>query len=140
MISMVFFPILGSAPQPRYTGPYRVERRVGEVNYVIATPDRRKTSRLCHINMLKRYCERDAAAKVMVPVEGIVSAVALSSTASAAHFTSAPTQRGPVALLLGEVGVHYPAAKVVEGRLKNSEILSDLIFFFHHYLIQSMKI
>ena len=51
---MVFLPILGSALQPRYTGPYLVERRVGDVNYVIATPDRRKRSRLCHINMLKR--------------------------------------------------------------------------------------
>ena len=71
VISMVFFPILGSAPQPRYTGPYRVERRVGEVNYVIATPDRRKTSRLCHINMLKRNCERDAAVVINDPVERI---------------------------------------------------------------------
>ena len=54
-----------------------------EVNCVLATPDRRMTSCLFHINMLKRYCERDAAAKVNVPVEWIDSAVALSSTASA---------------------------------------------------------
>lgn len=35
---LVLLPILGFALQARYTGPYRVERRVGDVNYVIATP------------------------------------------------------------------------------------------------------
>jgi hypothetical protein len=64
---MVLLPILGSALQQRCTGSYRV----GEVNYVIATPDRRKTSRLCHINMLKRNCERDAAVVINDPVERI---------------------------------------------------------------------
>ena len=39
----------------RYSGPYVIERKVGDLDYVIATPDRRKRAQLCHLNMLKPY-------------------------------------------------------------------------------------
>ena len=47
-------------------------KRVGNVNYVIHTSDRRKTQRLCHVNMLKSYWERGDVAKVAIvaPVSG----------------------------------------------------------------------
>ena len=45
--------------EARYCGPYRVVDRVGRVAYVISTPDKRKTQRICHVNMLKAYNERD---------------------------------------------------------------------------------
>ena len=47
-------------------------KRVGDVNYVIHTPDHRKTQRLCHVNMLKSYWEREDVARVatVVPVCG----------------------------------------------------------------------
>ena len=35
-----------------------IARKVSDVDYVIDTPDRRKSQRLCHINMLKEYQER----------------------------------------------------------------------------------
>ena len=50
--------------QARFCGPYIVTKRVGNVNYIIDTPDRRRTQHLCHINMLKKYCERDDVASV----------------------------------------------------------------------------
>ena len=45
--------------QARYFGPYTVERKASELNYIITTPDRRKQKQLCHINMLKEYVDRD---------------------------------------------------------------------------------
>ena len=36
-------------------GPYEVIKKVDEVNYIFNTPGRRKTQRLCHVNMLKQY-------------------------------------------------------------------------------------
>ena len=52
-------------------------KRVGDVIYVIHTPDRRKTQRLCHVNMLKSYWERGEVAKVATtaPVCGHVEDV-----------------------------------------------------------------
>ena len=32
---------------------------MGEVDYIVKTPDRRKRWQLCHINMLKEYVERN---------------------------------------------------------------------------------
>ncbi|KAJ8346701.1 hypothetical protein SKAU_G00281020 [Synaphobranchus kaupii] len=45
----------------RFSGPYMVVRKVGACNYVISTPERRQKTRLCHINLLKLYVERDTA-------------------------------------------------------------------------------
>ncbi|KAK5902645.1 hypothetical protein CesoFtcFv8_007881 [Champsocephalus esox] len=35
------------------------DKKLGETNYVIQTPDRRRPTRVCHINMLKKYCTRE---------------------------------------------------------------------------------
>ena len=39
---LVLLPILGSALQARYTGPYEIKHKVSDRDYVIATPDRRQ--------------------------------------------------------------------------------------------------
>lgn len=52
---LVLLPIPGSVFQAKFTGPYVVKRKVSDTNYIINTPDRRRKSRVCHINMLKRY-------------------------------------------------------------------------------------
>ena len=44
-----------------YTGPYTVEKRVGEVGYLLSTTGEKKKSRLVHVNMLKRYRDREGA-------------------------------------------------------------------------------
>jgi len=36
-----------------------VEQQLGPVDYVVSTPDRRKTKRVCHVNLLKAYHEQD---------------------------------------------------------------------------------
>ena len=56
---LVLFPIPGHPLQARYHGPYVIESKVGEVDYIVKTPDRRKSRQLCHINMLKEYVDRN---------------------------------------------------------------------------------
>ncbi|XP_071824592.1 uncharacterized protein [Apostichopus japonicus] len=56
---LVLFPIPGHPLRARYHGPYTVESKVGEVDYIVKTPDRRKSRQLCHINMLKEYVDRN---------------------------------------------------------------------------------
>ena len=50
---LALLPIPGRPLQPRYFGPYTVEKKARDLNYIITTPDRRKQKKLCHINFLK---------------------------------------------------------------------------------------
>ncbi|KAK4296090.1 hypothetical protein Pmani_031391 [Petrolisthes manimaculis] len=45
----------------KFCGPYKVLKKESSVNYLISTPDRRKKTRLVHINLLKEYKSRDVA-------------------------------------------------------------------------------
>jgi len=56
---LALLPIPGKPLQANYHGPYVIVQKLGPVDYVIATPERRKTKRVCHVNLLKAYHERD---------------------------------------------------------------------------------
>jgi hypothetical protein len=49
--------IPGHPLQARY-GPYEIESKLSDVNYVVKTPGRHKEKRVCHINTLKEYFDR----------------------------------------------------------------------------------
>ena len=55
---LVLLPVVGSCLQAKFCGPYEVERKMSDTDYVIKTPDRKKKSRVCHVNMLKKCCPR----------------------------------------------------------------------------------
>ena len=57
---LVLFPVLGQTLQASYQGPFTIERKLNDVDYVIMTPGRRKSRQLCHVNMLKSYCRRES--------------------------------------------------------------------------------
>lgn len=52
---LILLPEPGSALHARFTGPYSVKEKLSETDYVVRTPDRRRKTRVCHINMLKRF-------------------------------------------------------------------------------------
>jgi len=52
---LVLLPTPGKPFHSKYFGPYKVIRQVGPVAYLIATPEKRRIERICHVNMLKRY-------------------------------------------------------------------------------------
>ena len=55
---LVLFPVVGNPLQAKYTGPYKVVKKISDTNYLVKTPDRRKETQVCHFNMLKAYHEK----------------------------------------------------------------------------------
>ena len=55
---LLLLPIHNDALKAKYHGPYTVERRVNNLNYIVNTPDRRKSTQLCHVNLMKKYHDR----------------------------------------------------------------------------------
>ena len=55
---LVLFPVVGNPLQAKYSGPYKVVKKISDTNYLVKTPDRRKGTQVCHINMLKAYHEK----------------------------------------------------------------------------------
>ena len=55
---LVLFPVVGNPLQAKYTGPYKVVKKISDTNYLVKTPGRRKETQVCHINMLKAYHEK----------------------------------------------------------------------------------
>ena len=44
--------------RPKYSGPYKVIKKISDTNYLVRTAGRRKETQVCHINMLKAYHEK----------------------------------------------------------------------------------
>ena len=62
---LALLPVTGNTFQARYFGPYLIEKKENDLNYVIITPDRRKSKQLCHVNMLKPYLERKSGVQIV---------------------------------------------------------------------------
>ena len=63
---LVLLPVPGNVLKARNQGPHEVERKVSELDYVIKTPGHRKSTKFCHINMLKSYFDRSRSYEVLV--------------------------------------------------------------------------
>lgn len=111
---LVLLPVVGSALQAKFSGPYVVDRKVSETDYVIQTPDRKKKTRVCHLNMLKRYVEREN------DVDS--SPVALVASVSVAQPSYSPQ----------DDGLDDRHGTVSCARLRNSEILKNLDGYLKH--------
>jgi hypothetical protein len=70
---LMLLPIPGSPLELKLHGPYVVAEKLGPVDYVISTPERRKTRRVCHVNLLRPYRQRDL--KLFPDLPGIVRSV-----------------------------------------------------------------
>ena len=64
---LAYIPISGSPLSAKFHGPYEVKKKVNKTNYIIKTPDRRKSTQLIHINLLKAYVDKDPAGDSSVP-------------------------------------------------------------------------
>lgn len=105
---LVLLPIPGSALSNKFSGPYVVEKKLSDTNYVIQTPDRRRGTRVCHVNMLKPYYIREA--------QDGSSTNQKMKTAVALITESSPDDDGLV--------MHNATPQ--GARLSNSEVLSNL--------------
>lgn len=114
---LVLLPTPGSILQAKFASPYLIERRLNETNYVVATPDRKSKSCVCHVNRLKAYVNR-------------------TSSESNAKQTSSPLAR--TAAMVNVVMKFSLEEDDFQGRdvsptcLQNSTILQNLPSFFSH--------
>ncbi|XP_066941426.1 uncharacterized protein [Macrobrachium rosenbergii] len=56
---LVLLPIPGNSLKATFQGPWKVLKKVNNVNFLVETPDRRKPHQLVHINMMKTFHERE---------------------------------------------------------------------------------
>ena len=66
---LLYMPNKRDSLSARFCGPYAVKEKVSIVNYVISTPDKRKKSKLVHINLLKLYRSRQLGDNLVKDVE-----------------------------------------------------------------------
>jgi len=101
-------PLIHSPFQARFGGPYTVLQKVTDQNYILSTPNRRKATQLCHINLLKPYYCRESK-----PVSAVAAA-------------GSPFSRGE------DDEVVAPDDGLLHGRLSNSETLTNLPLLLAH--------
>ena len=70
---LALLPVPGKPLQARYFGPYLIDKKLSDLNYILITPDRRKQKQLCHVNMLKPYIDRNNPKNVVVQPVNVVS-------------------------------------------------------------------
>jgi len=104
---LVLWPGIGGTMQARYQGPYVVERKLSDTNYVIQTPDRRKPRQLCHINMLRLY--KDRGVEGQVPDDNYVNITVPEGLEEKVDDIDVTDE---------EIGIHV--------KLQNSQILNNL--------------
>lgn len=55
---LALLPIVSSPFQAKFTGLFTVLRQLSDQNYLLSTPRCRKSTQLCHVNLLKPYYTR----------------------------------------------------------------------------------
>lgn len=124
---LALLPIANSPFLAKYTGPYKIVRKVSDLNYLLSTPNRRRSTQLCHINLLKSYYSRfpvSAAAES----SDLVIPVSLAAVVGAPRAIETPYMGAESS---GE-DVVGPDDCVLKPRLRNSEKLAELNTLFGH--------
>jgi len=121
---LVLLPVPGSSLSARFFGPYVVKQKMSETDYMLYTPDRKRQTRVCHINMIKAYHDREMPE---VKASDETAGPAVSSVAIAVELK-------PFSGISGadEDGVVLRNAPQQCARLANSEILEDLHSYLNH--------
>ena len=114
---LVLLPVPGAALSARFSGPYAIERKLSETDYVLQTPDRKRQSRVCHINILKAYHTRPVTQAVECPERPADTAV---PSVTAAGVVSAHV------LDMGGDGLELRNTQQQCARLANSQMLLSL--------------
>ena len=70
---LVLLSIPGRPLQARYFGPYTIDKKTSDLNYISNTPGRHKNKHMCHLNMLKEHFDRDSSISKPITVVNTVS-------------------------------------------------------------------
>ena len=116
---LVLLPIPGSALSARFSGPHAILKKISNTNYVVGTPNRRRKSRVCHVNMLKPFHVREV---------GLVVAEQVSD--GSGHI-DIQCESSPVP---EDDGLVLRASPAQQARLCNSKMLTKLPEHLNHLL------
>ncbi|XP_068213909.1 uncharacterized protein [Palaemon carinicauda] len=64
---LVLLPMSGNSLKAEFVGPWKVLKKINNVNYLIETPDRRRKTHICHVNTIKTFTDRSVEESV-VPI------------------------------------------------------------------------
>ena len=92
-------------------------KKISDVNYIVHTPERRKSKRLCHINMLKKYVNRDSSLECCV---GLVTLVSIPDAANEQLISEDSIEN------LNDPDIQINSKMLSSPRLNNSDILNNL--------------
>lgn len=112
---LVLLPVAGAALQARFSGPYMVDRKLSDTNFLIPPLDRKKKSRVVYINMLKWYIDRTSCGNLAT----IVAPVASVSVLSPSYDPQ-------------DDGLEDQRSSLLGARLKNSKVMNDLDSYLAH--------
>ncbi|KAL3979168.1 gamma-glutamyltranspeptidase / glutathione hydrolase / leukotriene-C4 hydrolase [Sarotherodon galilaeus] len=115
---LTLLPVPGSSLQAKFCGPYTVQEKLSDTDYVIGTPDRRRKRRVCHVNLMKPYFVRDAGVNS--------SSSPAAPSAVPVVVPASPSQYSPES-----DGLVFVCAEGCS-RLRNSEILHNLKSHLKH--------
>ncbi len=113
---LVLLPFQGHPLQAKFSGPYRIIKQVSPTNYVVSTPDRRRSQRLCHLNMLLPY---HARATPDDPEEGKVTLCVTDASPDETEEEEEEDYASP--LPLSSARTWESNSKVMEYKLKHVE-------------------
>lgn len=103
---LVLLAMPGSALQQRFSGPYTVTKKLSDTNYLICTPDRRRKSRMVHVNMLKPYVKGNSTPTALtVKPSAVVASLSTADDVVEQEF-SVPTGRLLNSLILNDLDLH----------------------------------
>lgn len=145
---LVLLPVPGSSLQARFSGPFVVTEKISDRDYIVATPERRRQSRLCHVNMLKPYLHRDPKLSPAQenravlslsgpgPIDKAEVAVSLSSAEPVDAAAEVQSDEPRAVFEMSDLPANESdvgwSSGIVAGRLENSEILSSLDSYLSH--------
>ena len=56
---LLFLPLGNSKLESKWQGPFVISRKVNDVNYEVMMPNKRKSTRTIHVNMMKLWYDKD---------------------------------------------------------------------------------
>lgn len=107
---LALLPMPGSLFCAKFSGPYSVVRQLSDCDYLLATPGRKRSTQVLHVNLLKPYYASGPS-----PGDGVSSA----TVAAVVEVPSSPL------MVAAEVDDDGPDA-VLQPRLRNSQTLASL--------------
>ncbi|KAL0147780.1 hypothetical protein M9458_056923, partial [Cirrhinus mrigala] len=115
---IALLPIPGSPLTAKYSGSFTIMCKVSETNYLLSTPERRRSTQLCHINLLKPYYSASSG----VASDHVESPVGLAVVEGLPN----------IAQVAAEDGVQFPDDAVLHGCLNNTQKLAELDSMLGH--------